>query len=87
MLQGVSSAVVWVVGLAVLIDSFGPQRVGRVMCFVSLSLSAGTLTEPLVGGVVFAVLGYFSVFAIATGFVVLGIGLRMQFVMPSKQSR
>jgi len=33
--QEVSFAVVWVVGAAVLIDRFRPQRIGRVMSYVT----------------------------------------------------
>lgn len=49
-LQGASAAVVWVVGLALLVDTVGPDDVGAAMGYTGLSLSLAILVAPLLGG-------------------------------------
>jgi MFS family permease len=53
-LQGISAAVVWTTGLALLADTVGQKDVGHAMGYVSLAMSLGILVGPLLGGVVFA---------------------------------
>lgn len=52
-LQGISAAVVWIVGLALLVDTVGPEEIGYCMGYVGLGMSAAILIAPLLGGVVF----------------------------------
>lgn len=68
--QGISAAVVWVVGLALLVDTVGKESVGLAMGTVSLALSLGIFMAPLLGGVVYDKGGYYAVFAMA--FAVVG---------------
>lgn len=79
-LQGISAAVVWTVGLALVSDTVGSENIGQQMgkrCkpqilqfadaltgYVSIAMSLGILVAPLLGGVVFARAGYNAVFAI-----------------------
>ncbi|KAK1824039.1 hypothetical protein LTR12_001572 [Friedmanniomyces endolithicus] len=79
-LQGFSAAVVWVVGLALLVDTVGPEAVGQVMGYVGLSMSLAILLAPLLGGVVFAAAGYYAVFAMAFGLIVVDVVLRVFMV-------
>jgi len=76
-LQGFSAAVVWVVGLALLVDTVGPESIGQIMGYVGLSMSLAILLAPLLGGVVFAAAGYYAVFAMAFGLIVLDVILRL----------
>lgn len=76
-LQGISAAVSWVVGLALLVDTCGPEGVGQAMGYVSLSLSLGLLVGPLLGGIVFANAGYYAVFAMAFGLIAFDIFMRV----------
>lgn len=76
-MQGFSAAVVWVVGLALLVDTVGPEGVGQAMGYVGLSMSLAILVAPLLGGVVFAASGYYAVFAMAFGLIVLDIMMRL----------
>lgn len=76
-LQGISAAVVWVVGLALLVDTVGPDEVGQAMGYVGLSMSLGMLVAPLLGGIVFEAAGYYAVFAMAFGLIALDIALRL----------
>lgn len=80
LLQGLSAAVVWTVGLALLVDTVGQKEIGRVMGYVSLSMSIATLVAPLLGGVVYARGGYYAVFAMAFALIGLDILLRLALV-------
>lgn len=50
-LQGISAAVVWVVGMSLVIDTVPGDRVGEVMGGVTMATTWGTLFGPMVGGV------------------------------------
>ncbi|KAK3713327.1 hypothetical protein LTR37_008519 [Vermiconidia calcicola] len=78
-LQGISAAVVWVVGLALLVDTC-PDEVGQAMGYVGLSMSLAMLLAPLLGGIVFAASGYYAVFSMAFGLMVLDILLRVVMI-------
>lgn len=79
-LQGMSAAVVWVVGLALLVDTVGGDEIGQAMGYVGLAMSMGVLLAPLLGGVVFENAGYYSVWAMAFGLIGLDIVLRLIMV-------
>ena len=79
-LQGMSAAVVWVVGLALLVDTVGGDDIGQAMGHVGLAMSLGVLLAPLLGGVVFERAGYYSVWAMAFGLIGLDIVLRIVMV-------
>ncbi|KAI9758717.1 MAG: hypothetical protein M4579_002892 [Chaenotheca gracillima] len=79
-LQGLSAAVVWTVGLALLVDTVGKDAVGQSMGYVSLAMTLGTLVAPTLGGVVYAKGGYYSVFAMAFGIIALDIFLRLVLI-------
>src|SRR5215469_2324501 len=64
-LQGMSAAVVWVVGLALMADNVGRDEVGQSMAWVFMGMSMAMLVGPLLGGVVFAKAGYYWVFGMA----------------------
>jgi MFS family permease len=79
-LQGMSAAVVWVVGLAILVDTVGHDAIGQAMGFVTLAVSSSVLSAPLLGGIVFEVAGYYTVWAMAFGLIVLDIVMRLAMV-------
>lgn len=76
-LQGISGAVVWIVGLALLADTVDPSRIGVAMGYVTMAFSAGTMVGPFLGGVMYEKLGHWAVFAVALGLVVFDILLRL----------
>lgn len=76
-LQGISAAVVWVVGLALLVDTVGQKDIGQAMGYVGLAMSLGVLVSPLLGGVVFEKGGYNAVYAMAYALIGLDIVLRL----------
>ena len=75
-LQGLSAAVVWTVGLALLTDTVGGDNIGQAMGSVTISMSAGTLVAPLVGGIVYNKAGYYPVYYMCFGMIILDIFLR-----------
>ncbi|KAJ9632080.1 hypothetical protein H2203_000481 [Taxawa tesnikishii (nom. ined.)] len=79
-LQGISAAVVWVVGLALLVDTVGPQDIGMFMGYVGLAMSLAVLAAPLLGGIVFDKAGYYAVFAMAYGLLGMDIILRLALI-------
>lgn len=79
-LQGIAAAIVWTVGLALLVDTVGPEVIGQSMGYVSISMSLAVLVAPLLGGVVYDKAGYYSVYYLAFGMILLDIILRVGLV-------
>jgi MFS family permease len=75
-LQGLSAAIVWTVGLALMADTV-PDRIGEAMGYSAIAMSMGLLVSPAIGGAVFAAKGYYAVYYIAFGCIALDIILRM----------
>lgn len=76
LLQGISAAIVWRVGLALLVDTVGQKEIGQVMGYVSISMSVSILVAPLLGGVVYDRGGYFAVYYMAFALIIVDIILR-----------
>lgn len=51
-LQGLSSAVVWTVGMALVVDTVGKDETGVAMGYVSMAMTVGTVSGPFLGGIV-----------------------------------
>jgi MFS family permease len=79
-IQGASAAVVWVVGLALLVDTVGHQRIGQVMGIVSISLALALGIAPLIGGALYESGGYYSVYYFSFGLLALDILLRLVMI-------
>lgn len=75
-LQGLSAAIVWSVGLALLADTFG-DKIGIAMGYSSIAMSLGLLVSPSIGGAVYDHVGYYPVFYVAFGCIFLDIILRL----------
>ncbi|KAI1466105.1 MFS general substrate transporter [Daldinia caldariorum] len=78
-LQGLSAAIVWSVGCALLVDTM-KSNVGVAMGYVSVAMSVGLLIAPVIGGSVYAAAGYYAVYYIAFGVVVLDVLLRLVMI-------
>ncbi|KAI2466182.1 MFS transporter-like protein [Annulohypoxylon bovei var. microspora] len=83
-LQGVSGAVVWTVGLAMVLDTVGPQNLGKVVGSIFSFISVGGLMAPVVGGVLYEKTGYLGVFGVALG--VLGLDFIMRLLVIEKKT-
>jgi MFS family permease len=77
LLQGLSAAIVWTVGEALLVDTVGEKDIGQLMGYVGISMSIGFFIAPLLGGVVYNQAGYFAVFYMCFALVFLDILLRL----------
>lgn len=86
-LQGFSAAAVWVVGLAMLVDTVGEDRMTESMGYVSLATVGGLLTAPVLGGVVYQKGGYYSVFVVAFTFIALDVLLRLLVIERSSAAQ
>lgn len=82
-LQGLSAAIVWTVGLALMVDTVGKEKIGSAMGWVSSAMSLGILVGPLLGGVVLEQSGYYSVFAICFG--LLGVDMLLRSAMVERK--
>lgn len=78
-LQGLSAAIVWTVGLALMADTV-PDRIGEAMGYSAIAMSMGLLVSPAIGGAVFAAKGYYAVYYIAFGCIFLDIILRLTLI-------
>lgn len=79
-LQGLSSAIVFTVGYALLFDLVGKKGIGTAMGYTGLSLSFGLLLGPVIGGTLYQYVGYFQVFLPAFAFIAVDILLRLMMV-------
>ncbi|KAK7969141.1 Major facilitator superfamily domain protein [Apiospora saccharicola] len=85
LLQGVSAAIVWSVGCALLVDALD-TAVGVALGYVGIAMSVGLIVAPVVGGAVYRAAGYYAVYYIAFGIVALDIVMRF-FMIEKKVSR
>ncbi|MCJ1401021.1 hypothetical protein MMC11_004233 [Xylographa trunciseda] len=83
-LQGVSAAVVWTIGLALLLDTVGAENLGIAIGSIFGFISIGELGAPILGGVLYAKAGYGAVFSIA--YALLGIDFIMRFLIIEKKT-
>jgi MFS family permease len=78
--QGVSAAIVWTVGLALLVDTIEKEALGEAMGYAAMGITLGTMTGPLLGGVLYENGGYYAVFGLAFGIIGLDIFLRLVLI-------
>ncbi|KAI0506518.1 major facilitator superfamily domain-containing protein [Xylaria bambusicola] len=79
-LQGVSAAVVWTIGLAMVLDTVGPKNLGKVIGSIFSFISIGQLMAPVIGGVLYEKTGYTGVFGLGAGILVLDFLMRLLVV-------
>ncbi|KAJ9664553.1 hypothetical protein H2198_000204 [Neophaeococcomyces mojaviensis] len=79
-LQGISAAVVWTVGLALVLDTVGPENLGKVIGSIFSFISVGELMAPVLGGVLYDKTGYAGVFGVGVGVLVLDFIMRILVV-------
>lgn len=77
LLQGASSGVVWTVGLALLVETVGPENLGKAIGSIFSVLSVATLLAPVLGGILYAKTGYGGVFGLGVAFLALDFLMRL----------
>ena len=78
--QGLSAAIIYTGGLALLMDIVGLDEIGKWMGFVLSFANAGILISPTLGGLIYGKLGANAVFLSMGIIVVLDIALRLIMV-------
>lgn len=70
-IQGISGAATWSAGLALIADTFDASERGSKLGMAMAIMSAGTLTGPVVGGVLYDTLGYRMTFILPSVLTIL----------------
>lgn len=79
-LQGISAAVTWTVGLALLVDTVEKEHLGQTLGYMSTGMMIGTTAGPLLGGIIYQVGGYHSVFAAVFALIAIDVVLRITLI-------
>ncbi|KAI6801150.1 MFS general substrate transporter [Hortaea werneckii] len=82
-LQGISAAFVWTIGLALCLETVGPGNLGKTIGSIFSFISVGNLCAPLLGGLLYDKTGYPGVFGIA--FAVLAVDFLMRILVIEKK--
>ncbi|KAL9013081.1 MAG: hypothetical protein Q9173_002197 [Seirophora scorigena] len=82
-LQGTSAAVVWTIGLALVLDTVGPNNLGKTIGSIFGFISIGELAAPVLGGVIYKKAGYPGVFGMA--FAILAVDFIMRLMLIEKK--
>jgi MFS family permease len=83
-IQGISASVVWSVGLAVIADTAGANQVAYFMSYPGIAMNLGHFCGPLVGGIVYEKAGYYPVFYVCFGVLVMDVVLRLLMIEKSQ---
>ncbi|EPX73593.1 membrane transporter [Schizosaccharomyces octosporus yFS286] len=86
-LQGLSAAVVWTVGLALLVDVVGPEHVGSTMGGIFGFISLGEIIAPVFGGIVYESMGYYASFGMCFIILFIDIVLRVLMIEPREAKK
>ncbi|KAL1633811.1 hypothetical protein SLS56_002690 [Neofusicoccum ribis] len=76
-LQGLSGAVVWVVGLALLVETVGSDSMGAVIGSIYSFMTVGGLIAPVLGGMLYRATGYTGVFGVSVAIVIVDFIMRL----------
>ena len=79
-LQGLSAAVVWTIGLALLLETVGPENLGKTIGSVFSFISIGPLLAPVLGGVLYDTTGLIGVFGVGIAMLVVDLVMRILVV-------
>ncbi|KAI1331548.1 hypothetical protein F5Y16DRAFT_360221 [Xylariaceae sp. FL0255] len=83
-LQGINTAVVWTIRHAMVLDTVGPQHLGKFVGSIFSFISIGELTSPVAGGVLHEKTGYVGVFGLGSG--ILALDFLMRLLMVGKRT-
>ncbi|MCJ1281403.1 hypothetical protein MMC26_000722 [Xylographa opegraphella] len=84
LLQGLSTAVVFTIGNALVLDVVGKDGIGKASGYTSMSITLGILSGPVAGGFIYDHAGYFAVFIPAFVLIVVDIGLRFMVIVEKR---
>ena len=79
-LQGISAAVVWTIGLALVLDTVGPENLGKTIGSIFGFISIGELAAPVLGGVIYRKAGYWGVFGLGLALIAVDFIMRLLLI-------
>ena len=79
-LQGMSVAIVWTIGLALVRDTVGPKKLGTTIGSIFGFVSIGQLVAPVLGGLVYSKAGILGIFWMAFAVLVLDSAMRVMLI-------
>lgn len=79
-LQGISAAVVWTIGLAMVMDTVGSDKLGVTIGSIFSFISVGELAAPVLGGVVYKKAGAGAVFGMGFGLLAVDFAMRLAII-------
>ena len=79
-LQGISAAFVWTIGMALCLETVGSDNLGKTIGTIFSFISVGPLLAPVLGGVLYERTGYNGVWALCYAFIGLDFVLRIVLV-------
>jgi MFS family permease len=85
-LQGTSAAVVWTIGMALIMDTVGSKKLGVTIGSIFPIISVGELVAPILGGVVYKKAGNGAVFAMCFGLLAIDFIMRL-FLIEKKVAK
>ncbi|KAF2838852.1 MFS transporter-like protein [Patellaria atrata CBS 101060] len=85
-LQGVSGAIVWTLGLAMCLETVGPENMGKAIGTIFSFIGIGTLTAPVLGGALYRASGYSGVFGLGASLLAIDFFMRL-LVIEKKVAR
>ena len=86
LLQGLSAAVVWTSGLALITETYGKAKFGEMLGYVLSSVSVGSTAAPLLGALVYSRGGYRAVTGLTVGTVALVLVMRLLWAEENTRS-
>ena len=85
--QGLSAAIVYTVGLALLVDTVGRKNIGQWMGMALSSSCLGLIISPLLGGIVYSRAGYHAVFVLILALISVDIVMRLVMIEKKTKAR
>lgn len=76
-IQGASTALVWVSGIAFMVAQVEESNIGRFMGYLIMGTTLGELAGPVLGGLLYDTLGHWAVLGVVEALIAVDIGLRL----------
>lgn len=77
LIQAITSAVIWVVGFAIIADNIEAEHLGKAYGIMSVVMAVGTTAGPMLSGILFDMGGYWCAWSSAFATIVIDIILRL----------
>lgn len=79
-LQGGATAMVTVAGLAIVTDAVDKRHLGQMIGYIGTAMTLGFMSGPVLGGMVYSIGGFYSVFGMAFAIIALDLALRLAVI-------